>query len=160
MFLGLQLTEGALIFLQLTLQPWHFPLSQQLLLLLHTQSKKSMRTSREDQCVFEVQQLHTTQQTRTAGNQVFISSFTVGVLYFSFCVFVLVWKSIFKFLIQPRIFSDSFLKCSILNNLRRLSLLQLLAQKVEQNMFIKLTVRFVHACNNLPEFEGDYAQYN
>lgn len=42
LFLGLQLTEGALKLLQLTLQPWHFPLGQQLLLLLHTLSTKSM----------------------------------------------------------------------------------------------------------------------
>ncbi|TNN78529.1 hypothetical protein EYF80_011312 [Liparis tanakae] len=38
LFLGLQLTEGAAIFLQLTLQPWHLPLGQHLLLFLQTQN--------------------------------------------------------------------------------------------------------------------------
>lgn len=37
LFLRLQLTEGALELLQLTLKTWNFPLSQELLLLLHTQ---------------------------------------------------------------------------------------------------------------------------
>lgn len=36
LFLRLQLTEGALELFQLTLKTWNFPLSQELLLLLHT----------------------------------------------------------------------------------------------------------------------------
>lgn len=122
MFLGLQLTEGALKFLQLNLQPWHFPLSQQLLLLLHTWSRNQW--VHPERCTASLNYHNYTPHNK--HTQLAIKSLSTASLWDSFFLFLYEITFLSFWFTEPVIalwFCYPCLKCTIVCNLRRRNLL-------------------------------------